>query len=103
MILHARTHENLDVEGCFGCRVASVSVAPSATPSRNRGAEAKATNEREQRWAKDHAAYKRMWNQGLSPKVLDGAADLESRAVNEADVELGLGMSEHVEIATDAA
>lgn len=102
-MIHARKHPTLDVAGCYPCKLASLSVAASATPSRNGGAEAHANNEREKRWTRDHAAYKRMWKQGLSPKVLDGAAELESRAVNAADVEHGLGASNYLEAANDAA
>jgi len=92
-----RERHPIPVDGCFGCRVATVSIAPSATPSRNRGAEAKANNEREQRWARDHAAYRRLWNEGLSPHVLDGAADLERDAKGKADIELFMGASSMVE------
>lgn len=101
--LHAKRHPTLDIPGCFGCRVAHVNLAPSATPSRKGGAAAREANDREQRWDRDHAAYRRMWNDGLAPCVLDGAADLEARAKNAADVELGLGMSDHVEIVSDDA
>lgn len=102
--LHAQTHPTLDVEGCFGCRIASVNLAPSATPSRNRGAESKANAEREKRWTRDHAAYKRLWAEGLSPRHLDGAADLERDAKGKADIEMFMGASAHVEeVSGDAA
>ena len=42
---HRETHPNLDVEGCFGCRVAGVSFG--ANESTTRGAQVKAINQRE--------------------------------------------------------
>lgn len=84
-----RTHPE-PVEGCFGCRVAGVQVAPSATPSRRGGAEAAATNAREARWSRDMPAYREMRRQGLQPKGIDGAADLAQKATTEEHVTTGL-------------
>lgn len=75
----------------------TVAVAASATPSRRGGEEAKANNDREQRWNRDHAAYRRLWNEGLSPHKLDGAADLERDAQGKADIEMFMGASSMVE------
>lgn len=71
--------------------IRSVSVAPSATPSRNGGHHAMVANETEKGWAEDHAAYRRMVKNGLQPAVLDGAAHMESHATSAAEVEHGLG------------
>lgn len=71
--------------------VGSVSIAPSATPSRNGGRHALITNETEKGWAEDHAAYRRMVKNGLQPAVLDGAAHMERHANHAAEVEHGLG------------
>lgn len=87
-MLHQRTHPNLDVPGCFSCRIATVNVAPSATPSRH--PEAASVKAREERWAKDLPAYKRLRQNGLQPRSTEGAARLEALAESPAQVELGL-------------
>lgn len=86
----------------YRAHLLSISVAPSATPSRAGGAFARQNVEMEKRWSADHAAYRRMVADGLQPKTLDGAAYVEAHAKNEADVELGMGMSEHVEVVREA-
>lgn len=91
MVLHQRTHPTLDVPGCFGCRCAHVAVAPSATPSRRGGDRAAELNAKERQWSTDHAAYRRLVSNGLQPKTLDGAADLERRASTSVEIEHGLG------------
>lgn len=67
----------------------SVSIAPSATPSRVGGADAKRINETEARWDKDMPAYKRLRRDGLQPPSVDGAAAIERHAITEAEVEAG--------------
>lgn len=67
----------------------SVSIAPSATPSRTGGAEAKRIGDTEARWDKDMPAYKRLRHDGLQPPRIDGAAATERHAINEAEVEAG--------------
>lgn len=86
-MIHQRTHPKLDQPGCFGCRIASVAIAPSATGSEH----AAQINDTERRWSKDHAAYKRLVADGLQPKVLDGAAELERRATRDVEITHGLG------------
>lgn len=102
-MIHAKTHPTLDVEGCYACKLASFRVAPSATPTRRGGAEAKANGDREKRWTRDHAAYRRLWSEGLSPHRLDGAADLERDARGKADIEMFMGASSLVEEVPDDA
>lgn len=69
----------------------SITVAPSATPSRNGGHHAQVVKETEREWHKDHAAYRRMVADGLQPAVLDGAAHMEKHAKHAAEIEHGLG------------
>lgn len=95
-MLHHQTHP-LPVDGCDPCRWASVAISANATPSRRPFA--KENIDREARWTKDHDAYRRMWRDGLAPKVLDGAAELERRAKTAADVNFGLGASEVLDVA----
>jgi hypothetical protein len=87
-MLHARIHPTLDVPGCFGCRVASVSFAPSAMPSRH--AQAVEANEREARWNRDLPAYKRLVESGLQPRQIDGAHRLEATATERHQIEGGI-------------
>ena len=102
-MIHRKTHPEY-VEGCFGCKLATVNLAPSATPSRAGGAFAAENVAKEKRWQTDHAAYRRLVKNGLQPKVLDGAAELEKRATTEVEVEHGLGApSLLAELPKDAA
>jgi len=82
---HRETHPNLDVEGCFGCRVAGVSFGTNE--STTRGAVVKAISEREKGWNRDMPAYKRLREQGLQPRQIDGAALLESSATEKWQIE----------------
>jgi hypothetical protein len=82
---HRETHPGLDVEGCFGCRVAGVSFG--ANESTTRGAQVKAINQREKGWNRDMPAYKRLREQGLQPRQIDGAAVLESSATEKWQIE----------------
>jgi hypothetical protein len=82
---HMETHPNLDVEGCFGCRVAGISFG--ANPSTTKGQEVALINQRASNWEKDMPAYKRLRQNGLQPKTIDGAAALEARATTAAQIE----------------
>jgi len=89
---HRETHPNLDVEGCFGCKVAGLSVAASATPTRRGGARAATINQKDRVLEKDLDAYKRLRQEGLQPKAIDGSAEVEKRAEYKWQVETGLGI-----------
>lgn len=82
---HQETHPNLDVEGCFGCRVAGISFGANTTTTR--GAQVETINQRAKNWDKDMPAYKRLRANGLQPKGIDGAAALEAKATTAAQVE----------------
>lgn len=84
---HQETHPNLDVEGCFGCRVAGISFG--ANESTTRGAIVAQTNKTERGWNKDMPAYKRLRQNGLQPRSIDGAAEIERRATTKEQVETG--------------
>ncbi len=85
---HRETHPNLDVEGCFGCRIANVRVAPNHTTTG--GERAAQINATEARWHKDMPAYKRLRQDGLQPKTIEGAANLEKKAKEAWQVETGM-------------
>ena len=82
---HMETHPNLDVEGCFGCKVAGVRMGANSTTTR--GAAVSEINERAKRWDKDMPAYKRLRKNGLQPRQIDGSAEIERRATTAAQVE----------------
>jgi len=88
MIKHQETHPNLDVEGCFGCKIAGISISSAAMPGRKSASHQ--INETEKRWHKDMDAYKRLRNDGLQPKTIDGAANVEAKATEKYQVETGL-------------
>jgi hypothetical protein len=85
---HQETHPNLDVEGCFGCRVSGVRMGMNTTTTR--GAKVAEVNTTERNWNKDMPAYKRLRANGLQPKKIDGAANVEKRAQEGWQVETGI-------------
>ncbi len=91
-MIHRRVHPNLDVEGCFGCKVSGLAVAASAMPTRKGGAKAAVINEKDKVLEKDLDAYKRLRQDGLQPPAINGAAEAESRANYKWQVETGMGM-----------
>jgi hypothetical protein len=82
---HAEVHPSLDVDGCFGCKVAGVRMGFNTTTTR--GAKVAEVNQREKGWGKDMPAYKRLRQQGLQPRQIDGSALLESRATERWQIE----------------
>ena len=85
-MIHHRTHPT-PVEGCDRCRWSSVTVAPSAMPSRS--PEAVRINAKEKRWERDMPAYSRMRKNGVQPKAIDGSARIEQMAETKMEVESG--------------
>ena len=85
---HRETHPNLDVDGCFACKISHVAISSDATPTRR--ADNARINETERQWHKDMDAYKRLRQDGLQPKKIDGAAKVEARATEKYQVETGL-------------
>jgi len=55
-----------------------------------RGAKVAQVNATEQGWKKDMPAYKRLRANGLQPKRIDGAAEVERRAQESWQVETGI-------------
>lgn len=85
---HREIHPNLDVEGCFGCRIAGVSFAASSMPSRKQDNNRIEATERQ--WSKDMDAYKRLKQDGLQPAKIDGAANIEKKADHSSQVVTGI-------------
>ena len=84
---HAEVHPSLDVEGCFGCKVAGVRMATNSTTTR--GKRVSEVNQTERNWNKDMPAYKRLRADGLQPNKIDGAANVEKKAETAFQVESG--------------
>ena len=74
---HRETHPNLDVEGCFACRISHFRIAGAATPTRHNVGE---MNRKERQLDKDLDAYKRIRKTGGQPTKIDGSAKLEKIA-----------------------
>ena len=72
---HRETHPNLDVEGCFACRIAHFRVSGAATPTRKNVGE---MNHKERVLDKDLDAYKRIRKSGGQPEKIDGSARFEA-------------------------
>ena len=85
---HAEVHPSLDVEGCFGCKVAGVRMGTNSTTTR--GKRVAEINQTERNWNKDMPAYKRLRADGLQPKRIDGAAEVEKKAKEKWQVETGI-------------
>ena len=90
MIKHQEKHPNLDVEGCFGCKIAFVGVASSACPTRGGGARVATIAAKDKVLEKDLDAYKRLRDEGLQPHNIDGSAKVEQLADSKFQVETGI-------------
>lgn len=82
MSLHRRTHPNLDVPGCFGCKAATVQVAPSVYSP-----EVADMKRRDAQLHKDRDAYKRLRADGLQPNHVDGSAALEGTVQDQLEID----------------
>lgn len=87
MALHHETHPE-PVDGCYGCKLVGLQVAPSAMPSRKGGAEAASVNAKEKEWHTDMDAYRSLRKNGLQPPQIDGAHRLQD-AKDSFEVEAG--------------
>ena len=85
---HREKHPNLDVDGCFACRISGVAFASAAMP--NRRPQAASINATEKRWDSDMAAYKRLRRDGLQPAHIDGSRTMEQQAEHAVQVETGI-------------
>lgn len=71
-------HDGSHGDDCFGCRVKTVAFSAAAMPSRHPHEARSAQTEKQ--WAKDHAAYRRLHRDGVTPAHIDGAATVETIA-----------------------
>ena len=79
--------EHWDPEACFGCKIKTVGVAPSAMPSRHPGAANNVV--REKQLVKDLDGFKEMRLNGQHPKATRGAARMASEAESSYEIESG--------------
>lgn len=70
------------VDGCFGCKALTIQFGTASE-------EASVINAREKRWDVDLPAYKRLRREGLQPKSIDGAKDLEAKATDRLEIDMG--------------
>jgi len=89
MSLHQRRTHPVPVEGCFGCKLGTLMLAPSVAASTEGGQSALREKAMEQRWASDMPAYKRLREQGYQPPRIDGSAALEAKASSRFEIESG--------------
>jgi len=87
-VKHREKHPNLDVDGCFACRISGVAFSSAAMP--NRKSYAASINATERQWDTDMAAYKRLRRDGLQPSKIDGSRTMEQRAEHAVQVETGI-------------
>lgn len=90
MIKHQETHANLDVEGCFGCKVSAVGFSAELMPTRSGSSRSASVIQKERVLDKDLDAYKRLRQDGIQPKKIDGAANVEARAQEKWQAESGI-------------
>lgn len=83
---HRDVHEEF-TEGCYGCHLLSINIGAAALPTRK--AEVRRTEEKERLLSKDLPAYKRLRDDGLQPRNIDGSADLEGKVTSQFDIDLG--------------
>lgn len=82
-----REHHPVPVESCFGCKVLSVNVGAGALE--NKGKAVREMSAKDTNLAADLDAYSRLRADGLQPKHIDGAKDLESKVGSQFDIDLG--------------
>lgn len=90
MIKHQETHPYLDVEGCFGCKVSAVGFSAELMPTRSGSSRSASVIQKERVLDKDLDAYKRLRQDGIQPKTIDGAANVEARATEKWQAESGI-------------
>lgn len=87
---HRETHPSLDVPGCFGCRVSGIQFGAASMPTRKGTARSAVIESKDKILDKDLDAYKRLRQDGLQPKRIDGCATIEKRAEEPWQVETGI-------------
>lgn len=74
----------------------SPAIAADALPNKMHGV--RAINARDKRWDRDMPAYKRLRQDGLQPRGIDGSADLETRAEAPLEIEMGKKLGKEADV-----
>ena len=69
--------------------ISGVNIAPSATPSRSSVIDLEATKKADKAKDADMSAYKRLRQNGLQPKSINGSAHLEKHAETKSEIQAG--------------
>lgn len=77
-----RTHFGQHDADCFGCKVQTIQYGPVIDVAPQ--------TLTERRWDRDMPAYARLRRDGLQPRSVDGAADLEQK-MNHGQIDIDLG------------
>lgn len=74
--------------------VSSPAIAADALPNKMHGV--RAANAQDERWSEDMPAYKRLRDEGLHPKSVDGARMVEQQAQDPLEVTMGRPLGKHL-------
>lgn len=80
-----------DVEGCtlvYGRHEWGFSISAAALPTRA-NPDVMRISEKEERWQRDHGAYRTLRKQGVQPKRIDGCADVAVQAETPYEIASG--------------
>lgn len=86
MLTHKAKHPEF-VADCFTCKVLTVGFSQAAMPTRK--PHIVFDTLKEKRLSDDLPAYKRLRLNGVQPTAIDGAADIEKRAEDRFEIEMG--------------
>lgn len=84
-----RTHLGQHGDACFGCRIQSVTFAPSCFPTTPGGRKALQVRQGDKALSKDLDAFKRLAEGGNMPKRIEGSARTEQLAEVPYEIESG--------------
>ena len=93
----APTRRLLDCDcGMVAKQVLSMpAILSAALPNKTGMESVREINEREARWEKDLPAYKRIRENGMQPRAIDGSAALEQFAETRTEIEMGKRLPKH--------
>lgn len=73
--------------GCYSCKLLSIGISAHALETK--GKPVVAIDHRERKWTKNHQAYRALRKDGLQPRGLDGAYEVQEHAEHRLEVEMG--------------
>jgi hypothetical protein len=87
---------------CSSFREHALGITFSSTAMPTRRPQVVETADTERRWDKDMPAYKRLRDDNLQPRHIDGSAELEARATDSIEVNKGHVFGKHLSLVKDA-